>query len=478
MASLIDRLFKREEPPRGWAVAKALAQPTSRQLPDPWDAMYESGAAITPPYDPLRLLMLAETNEVHAAALHVVATDVAGRGWYFEATNDEADSDVRDAAAKALEDLNPHLTWSELIYQAAWELRAVGWAAWEVVRGEDGRIGAVYPVPAHTLRLTRDPDIFVQHRAGRFRYFKRFGLDAAIDGRTGRAVDETDDPASEIIYFARYSPRTRYGVPDWIACAAAIAEYNAIRDYSLSWFESSGTVGRSIIVKAASRAEAEQYVSQITAELTNAIGRYHSTVVLGIPNNVDLEVERLSPDVQEGSFLRRREDLIKAILMAHSVPPYRVGWAVLGSLGGSAAQEMLQAYRHGVVEALQTVLEDRLNKTLFGQQGLDLTSKGWRWRLEDLDTQETETDLKVAVQGVDNAILTPNDARRLLGYEPGEDPALDTFYMKGQPIAEPTAKTVEGILKDLRDALAVVNEHGAPRAQDDVVGEAEAPLGA
>lgn len=466
MVGLIERITKRwgRGQAERWVVSKAATLPQSRQIVDPFEELYRLGRVIEPPYDPLRLLLLAETNEIHAAALAAVATDAAGRGWYFEADDDDADADVRDAAEARLDDLNPQMTFSELLYQVAFELRAVGWAAWEVVRGEDGQIGAVYPMPAHTVRLTKDPDVFIQIRGARTRYFKRFGLEAVVDGATGEYREDTDDPATELIFFARYNARTRYGVPDWIACVPAIAEYNAIRDYSIAWFESSGTVGRAVWLQTDSQAEAQQYVDYITQTLQNAVGRYHSTVVLGLPKSVNLNVEQLNAESREGSFLRRREDLIKAILMAHQVPPYRIGWAVMGSLGGSTASEMMDAYRHGVIEPLQTVLEDRLNKTLFGPQGLGLTAQGWRWRLEDLDDKETETELKIAIQGVQNAILSPNQARQRLGYEPEDDPAMDAYYLQGKPIAEPAAKTVEALIKDLRDALAVVMPHGAASA--------------
>lgn len=449
--ALLDRILKRETP---HVAVKGVvaAQPASQQLVDAFEELYSLGRVLQPPYDPLRLLVLAETNEVHSAALHAVATDAVGRGWKFAARHDEADPEERDAAASLLNELSPQYTFAELLYQAAWELLAVGWSAWEVVRDDAGRVAAIYPMPAHTLRLSRDPDVFVQHRGGRFRYFKRFGVEAALDPLTGQWAEAEQD-ASEVIYFSRYSPRTRYGVPHWISCLAAIAEYAAIRDYSIAFFESSGTVGRMLLVQTQSPEAAQRYVDEITQELQNAVTRYHSTLVLGLPAQVQTKVEQLNPDVREGSFLRRREELIKAILMAHNVPPYRVGWAVLGSLGGSAAREMLRAYRLGVVEPLQTILESRLAKTLFGPRGLAL--RDWEWRLEDLDWEETELSLEVAIRAVNAGLLSPNEGRVKLGLEPVEDPAMDAYYYQGTPVAEPQVRQAVDVIKELRDALRV-----------------------
>jgi hypothetical protein len=170
-------LFKRQTESRAviQRVAVGHGTPPSRQVKDPFEELYSLGRAIEPPYDPESLAELAELNEVHAAALDAVAADAVGRGWTFVPRVSNPDEQARTEVELFLEHVNPNYTFSELLYQAVWELRAIGWSAWEVVRADDGSIGAIYPLPAHTLRLTRDPNIFVQHRGGAFRYFKLFG---------------------------------------------------------------------------------------------------------------------------------------------------------------------------------------------------------------------------------------------------------------------------------------------------------------
>ena len=327
MATLFARLFKRREP--FFAVAKASAQPPSRQVLDQWERLYQQGRAIQPPYDPMQLLVLAETNEVHAAALQAVATDVAGRGWDLEPRDRRlrlVDPEVRQAVREEIEQLSPMYTFTELLLQAAWELAAIGWAAWEVVRDDEGRVAAIYPMPAQTVRLTIDPDVAVQEKDGLLRYFKRFGSEGPVDGPTGEKR-ETDDPASEIVWFMRYSPRSRYGVPHWIACAAAIAEYNAIRDYSIAFFESSGTIGRMLILKAADRMTVQQHVDLLSTSIQAAVGKHHGTLVVGMSSGVEHTIEKINPDIRETTFLRWRESMVKSILIAHT--------AVSSWLGGA-----------------------------------------------------------------------------------------------------------------------------------------------
>jgi capsid portal protein len=332
-----------------------------------------------------------------------------------------------------------------MLAAAAWELEAIGWAAWEVVR-QHGKVAAVYPMPAHTVRATADPNRYVQIRGGLKREFALFGT-------------EHDEDMSEIIIFRTYTPRSPYyGLPRWISAIPAIAELTAIREYNVSWFASGGTADRVISVKAPSLAEARATAKEIQMALRDAAGRGHVSLVVATTNDAEVGVTFLAPEVgrREGQFLRRREDLVKEVLMAHGVPPYRIGWAEIGSLGGSAAREMLRAYRLGVIEPIQTILEARLNQTLFGKQGLDLRG---RWRLQDLDWEETELNLEIATKGVQYGILTPNEARQVLGREIADDDALDLYYMSQalQPVtAEQRVQDAIDVVKELRDALAAV----------------------
>jgi PBSX family phage portal protein len=427
--------------------------PTSRQIKDPFAALYRAGGAIEPPLPPERLLLLVEENAVHAACVKAKADDAVGRGWRLEGEEVEG----YDEVAGILEDITPDWTFAELLSAAAWELEAVGWAAWEVVR-QGGKVAAIYPMPAHTIRATPDPKIYVQMVGFEKREFPIFG--------------EGDDPdGSEIILFRYYSPRSLYyGVPKWISAIPAIAELTAIREYNVSWFASGGTADRIILVKSSSITEADELVEQVRTALRDASGRGHVSIVLSGREDTSIDVEFLSQEVgrREGQFIRRREDLIKEILIAHGVPPYRIGWAELGSLGGSAAAEMVAAYRTGVVEPLQTIFENRLNQTLFGDKGLNL--KG-RWVLEDLSFEETEMNLKMAIEGIEHGIFTPNEARQLLGWDLAESDELDRHYMAQNltPLG-PSSQVKEAVdvLKEFRSALEAVIKSEETADKNDV----------
>jgi hypothetical protein len=91
--------------------------------------------------------------------------------------------------------------------------------------------------------------------------------------------------------------------------------------------------------------------------------------------------------------------------------------------------------------------------------------RGWYWRLEDLDIQETELDLAIARTGIDRMILTPNEARALLGFRPAEHPAMDQFYFQGKPVASgemPTPGAAVSAETERTDA-PIVNVHFGSR---------------
>ncbi len=455
---------------------------------DPYRAGYIEGRLIEPPLPPERLLALAEENAVHGPCIVAKAYDAVGRGWTLEPEDNGAVGQgvtVASAAeetarlAARLEALTPDLSFTELLFQAAYEREAVGWAAWEVVRGADGQIGALYPLPAHTLRACSDPDVWCQRvlGSGDSRYFAVFGTERVIDPDTGRDAPTLDAEAraSEILLFRGYSARSRhYGVPLWINAAPAIAELSAIREYNVSWFASGGMTDKLLHVSAADPATAATISAAIREQFQQAKGIGHTTVFTAGTPDVSVGVTFLAPGAggqagrREGQFIDRRDALIKEILMAHSVPPYRIGWAEMGALGGNAAREMLRSYAQNAVLPLQTMMADRLNQTLFGPQGFNLT--GFRWRFVPLAWDETEFNLEMAVRAVEAGILSPNEGRRLLGMETVDEPAMGRHYRQGTPVgesggevalraaqgAEPARPDALEVLTEFRDALQAV----------------------
>lgn len=433
--------------------------PASHQLKDPFDGLYSQGIALEPPLPPDRMLNLTEENTLHSGCLMAKAYDSCGRGWDFEPKTGKKgnkamlESDMPQKFREGLEIMTPDLTFGELLYQAAWEMDAIGWSIWETVRMPEmwlprkyAPIGAIYPIPSFTMRATIDPRRWVQIRAGRVRFFKKFGSKCEIDAETGqvyswddaRAMSSITQPerlASELIIFKSYSPRSLwYGIPKWISCIPTIAELTAIREFNVSWFASGGQTDYLVHFKAESIEVANKMSADMRQQLQENQGRGHTNLVVAGTADTEMNVEKLGELLREGHFRFRRGDLAKEILIAHTVPPYRVGWAEVGGgsgLSGNPATEMLGAYKYGAIEPIQNVIEDRLRQTLFDKD-IGIDTGDFRFKLKDLELDDMTQELERVIKLTDSAIMTPNQAREELGLDPVEKVA-------GKPKAAPGA---------------------------------------
>ena len=444
--------------------------PPSRQLRDPFTTFYVQGIALEPPLPPERLLNLTEENPLHSACLAAKATDACGRGWSFEPKDEKQSdesliqSDVPAQLKQAMEDITPELTFTELLWQAAWEMDAIGWGVWEVVRidndgapGKHGKIAAIYPIPSHTIRASLDPRKWVQIRAGRVRYFKKFGAECTINNETGEVFEwkkgtsskdrkmadsmDEDYVASELIIFKTYTPRSLwYGLPRWVSSIATIAELGAIREFNVSWFASGGQVDYHMHFKAGSLDMALKMKDQVEQQVREFAGRGHTNILTAGDESTEVAVQKLGELLREGHFRFRRGDLVKEILIAHQVPPYRIGWAETGSLGGNAADEMLGAYSVGAIAPIQQVIEDRLRTTLFDPK-IGIKTDEFRLKLKALELEDIKTELQLVTAGTEGGWMTGNQGREHLDLDPDEDtPELNEYFYKGQKLgAKPQA---------------------------------------
>lgn len=106
------------------------------------------------------------------------------------------------------------------------------------------------------------------------------------------------------------------------------------------------------------------------------------------------------------------------ICIAHRVPPYRIGWAMTGSLGQTTAKEMNEMYKRSIIEPGQQILEHRLNTQLFKEFTGTLGELDWQFQLNEIDTDDRASDMQYAIDGYDKSILTRNECRKVIGYEP------------------------------------------------------------
>lgn len=428
-----------------------LEENSSNQIVPDFGAVEIQQRIVIPPLPLDYLLLVFEECAPHSSCIIAKATDALSEGWTFKNKKGENEKTFTEDSVSQLDAIaSDYFTFDDLCMQVAVDMQYASWGVWEVVRKERGdvksEIVTIYPLPGHTLRAARKNGVYVQCIEGQTRWFKDFGLPDRIDMMTGEPVSSrrstSTRDANEVIIFKEYSPRSRYygGIP-WVSALPAIAELAAIREYNISWFASGGTADRIITAISDNKAEAEKTIEDLRAQLDEAKGLGHTTAFAS--GNASMKVSSINLSSSNGTgrgdssnkdrqFKQGREDLIREVLMAHRTPPYRVGWAEAGSLGGNAAKEMLKTYKSGGVKPVQKILMSRIGQTLFGEYGL----KGYNkkiWTLNDFDMDTLSIDIEVASKGVSFGMLSPMEAADLIGHPVSEEdrtkPELKSHYI-------------------------------------------------
>lgn len=409
-------------------------EPKSKQLQaDAFSNLYMEKGLVRPLYSLESLLRMREENPIHGACIDAKVADIAGMGFYF--APEEEIAQPNQAQYQMLKEFtrraNDGMTFLELL-RAFWDdYETLGWGIIEIIRYGDGTLAELYHVPGHTVRAHRDGIRFAQHVDGTYRWFKRIGTEQHYDMETGEPVQHVSDEqaAGEVLVIRKYNSRSSfYGVPDYVTALGTIAGSQAVRDYNLEFF-SGKTIPDTVLTLEGVDGVSDKVSAELKAFFSSSVkGQHHKLAILPLRGNTSSPVkanfQKITPDVKEASFRLYRHDNAIEICVAHRVPPYRIGWPIVGGLGGSTAGEMNEIYKRSVIEPGQEILEDRLNQQLFSlfHERLD-----WKFELNEIDLDDDDKKLEYNVKGVASGLLSPNEARANIGYE--RYPEGDLFYM-------------------------------------------------
>lgn len=432
------------EGPDGVRVEKA--DRPSQQLPeDPFSYSNAAGEAglENPPYDMDQLVSqlggnpAGLGNSLHARCVKQKASDVAGRGIVLRGRELEGDAkppteeeDRWGTFVTAIEDdERGDGSFKEHITRAHEDYESIGWAVLEIGRNAKGELDGLWQMPAHTLRAHKDHRRFAQKRAGKLAWFKRFGLEGSVSWTNGAWSDRTaygDGIGNEVLVIRNYTPSSSYyGLPDHIPALSALAGWNAQAMYNVRFFGNHAVPSYAVVIEGATLTpELEDLIKDHFRQIKGDPAR---TIVIPIPAvsgdesmQPKLRFERLSVDVKEASFRLYKQDNALEICIAHGVPPYRVGWPLIGSLGGATAKEMTAIYNDAIVQPRQETWEQRLNRALLGAKGLQVT--GWILKAAELDLRDEMRDIdKARSLFRDLLVTTPNDNARFFGYDQRTD---------------------------------------------------------
>ncbi|WP_242136621.1 phage portal protein [Bacillus cereus group sp. BfR-BA-01360] len=426
---------------------------------DPFAQIYGDKGLVKPPYDMKALLDIKESNPIHSACISAKVDDIAGVGFDFAPFEEvkEANQEQYKMLKNFMRNCNPEMTSSEII-RAVWEdYETVGWGIIEVVRNNKGEPSELYHIPAHTVRAHKDKVRFAQIVNNKERWFKKFGYPDEFrlaDGRPLNAEDIAEngtEKAGEVIVIRKFGSRSSYyGIPNYVSSIGSIVGSQAVRDYNINYFTGKTIPDALLFIEGVDEID-DSVEKELQAFFSvEAKGEHHKLAVVPVPPGAQARLEKLSPDVKEGSFRLYKQDNAMEICVAHRVPPYRIGWAMTGSLGQTTAAEMNEMYKRSIIEPGQEILEHRLNTQLFRVFSEKLGGLDWQFKLNEIDTDDREADMQYAADGYEKRILTLNESRKVVGYEPVKNG--DTFFEGGtidsqfEPIAKSADNEQENII--------------------------------
>jgi len=449
---------------------------TKAQPVDGFENNYKKDELVKPLYNPASLARLLEMNTYHSRAVRTKARDIAGLGWQLNPTKENPSQTEKELILEFFNEQPDSM--STLLNRAFVDFEALGYAMLEMTRVNydptqpPAQLGHI---PAHTMRAARDGKRFCQVRGNKKTWFKAAGGDYDVHSETGKIMELGTAPenmrATEVISFVNYTPRSDYyGLPDIVPAIGAIHGDISRRDYNIAFFENYGVPAYAVFVTGnfdpgeLDEKGKSEFEKNIESHFEEIVNNPHSTLVLTIPsqgreNEVKVEIKPLSVDVKEASFRLYRQDNRDEVLAAHGVPPYRLGIAETGSLGGSTAEESTEIYKRSVVEPRQETIEGVINKLIL-VDGLGVND--WEFELNEIDNRDEKHDMDIAGQLFDRAAITPNQLithfGERFGLEQSEHPAMDAHYLNGVPVDLDidVAPEVEAALNSLYDKVSGV----------------------
>jgi len=407
---------------------------------------------IAPPYPPMALLTLYESNSIFWRCVNQLAIDVAGLGWSLKVRQDKKDN---EGELKRINDFlirpNPEDSFRAILKRLLIDWGSIGWFGLEVAKNNKGDIVDIYHVPGHTLKVHKSKEKYAQVRNNKRTWFKRYGEEKNISAKTGEEMKGRGrGKANELIFYKNYYPKSDYyGVPNIISAVGDVIGLIGLRDYNLAFFENFGVPAALIVLEGDWEEGSQKTVSDFLNKELKGTENAHRTLVVEQPENCKFSYTKLGVDVKEGSFKLYEKARQEDILVAYSMPPERIGIRVVGKLGGNVAEEATKVYVLSVVEPLQLDMEDLINNKL-------LQSEIYEFKFNDIDTRDLDLLVKRLGYMIERGMKTPNDAINELGGKPYVNG--DKYYMMSSlvPAGEPNpedafAKEQEEILDGISD---------------------------
>ncbi len=453
----------------------------SKQLEE--DTIYlEQNDLVPHPFEADSLLFLKDNCSYFDACVKQIAKDVMGQGFTIELR--EGMKENKPEKERILEFIknsggDRDETFEETLERGLVDWGCIGWWGWEVSRVTKGKkkglVNGLWHVPAQTLWVHKDHDKYAQIRGDKKAWFKRFGVKEDIDLHSGNSITEEreqeakDNPedkdkkierANELIFYRNYYPQSDYyGAPNILPSVGSVTGLIGVRDFNLSFFENYGVPAALIILKGRwDKASAKKICDFLDVEIKGS-DNAHKTMAIHPSKDSEFIFEKLSAEVREGSFDKYQITLRNEVLVVYKMPPYRIGIAEEGALGGSTASESTRIYVSSVVTPLEKVVERLVTDKLF-VDGLNV--KNYTFNLNELDIRDLDSIAKRDRLYFEIGALTANQVLKRQGketYDEGDQYHVSSSFIPvGQEPAEKMNSVMIAALEELKTKVTAIAE--------------------
>lgn len=425
-----------------------------RQAPkDPFNYGGVTGLA-EPPYNPGNLIKLAEQHSTHGAAIEQKSMDIAAGGWEWvkKPTGKEPSEEDKNRLEEWLNGLadpaNDEST-SDIIMAAWMDVETIGYGGIEIGRDGEGFAKKIWSMPGAGFRIHKHGVKIAQGRTGHRTWFKRWipnDLERVVVRETGRLSDKRqlaqgEAAGNEVLVLRRPTRRKSfYGVPGYVSAIGWIYLSLAARDDNIHFFNNRREPRWCVVLE---NIEEDQDLETMLQEaFSTGLDQPHRNIFIPIDGEGKIHFQQLTNDAKDISFDRLQERASAEVLLAHRIPPDRLGSVRVGPLGGNATMAASRVYKEGTVKTSQDLLANRINRFIESEAPPGLRETGWEWRPRELDlTEETEDATTVSSLFVNN-IYRLDEARQKLKLPKVEGDLGNKFFFEltaGTPAAGASA---------------------------------------
>lgn len=225
-----------------------------------------------------------------------------------------------------------------------------------------------------------------------------------------------------------------YGLPAWFEARDSVAVDNAHRRYLRDFFGNNASPRYLITITQDPAWQGEMPGEGVLEALFNSIRNFLQlnagemagrNLVLQYPGGVIVRAEPLDRDLQDPTFVHVATNMRDEVLAVRHVSLIDLGLPENSNRATGSVQS--ENFRRQVLEPFSNPVEALLNRVLHAPPpyGLGVTAYDFALKFENVsDTLQRIQGIMQATSGA--AILSPDEGRQIIGYEPKGD---DTLYI-------------------------------------------------